>query len=272
MAGYVGRKRAVPVNSGTSGLHLLVRALGIGEGDEVITTPFSFIASSNCILYERAKPVFVDIEPDIANIDPSLIEDAIISRYVIRVGVDEPTPERQSAVRDHVMRRFQEAGIGCRPYFTPIHLQPFYRAEFGFKEGDSPSPSSRGARASPSRSTTTSPPRRSTTSPASSSGRWGRCGSRRAPARQAASLLKLPRRLGYPHGAVTPRTEARTRPVAGPGKRRARGWAKGGCGAGRTAGRGARKSRFASRKRPTPPCEPASFPASCAPPVPLCTL
>ncbi|MGE5586690.1 MAG: DegT/DnrJ/EryC1/StrS family aminotransferase, partial [Clostridia bacterium] len=58
--------------------------------------------------------------------------------HVIRVGVDEPTPERQSAVRDHVMRRFQEAGIGCRPYFTPIHLQPFYRAEFGFKEGDFP--------------------------------------------------------------------------------------------------------------------------------------
>ncbi|NLG79338.1 MAG: hypothetical protein GX492_05900 [Firmicutes bacterium] len=117
---------------------MLVRAFGIGEGDEVITTPFSFIASSNCILYERAKPVFVDIEPDTANIDPNLVEDAIISRYVIRVGVDEPTPERQSAVRDHVMRRFQEAGIGCRPYFTPIHLQPFYRAEFGFKEGDFP--------------------------------------------------------------------------------------------------------------------------------------
>ena len=58
--------------------------------------------------------------------------------YVIRVGVDEPTPERQSPVRDHVMRCFQEAGIGCRPYFTPIHLQPFYRAEFGFKEGDFP--------------------------------------------------------------------------------------------------------------------------------------
>ena len=82
--------------------------------------------------------MFVDIEPDTANIDPNLVEDAIISRYVIRVGVDEPTPERRSAVRDHVMRRFQEAGIGCRPYFTPIHLQPFYRAEVGLKEGDFP--------------------------------------------------------------------------------------------------------------------------------------
>ena len=46
--------------------------------------------------------MFVDIEPDTANIDPNLVEDAIISRYVIRVGVDEPTPARRSAVRDHV--------------------------------------------------------------------------------------------------------------------------------------------------------------------------
>jgi len=58
--------------------------------------------------------------------------------YVIRVGVDEHSHDRQSAVRDHVMRRFQEANIGCRPYFTPIHLQPFYRDTFGFKKGDFP--------------------------------------------------------------------------------------------------------------------------------------
>ncbi|MFY9133841.1 MAG: DegT/DnrJ/EryC1/StrS family aminotransferase [Bacillota bacterium] len=301
IADYVGVKHAIAVNSGTSGLHLLIRAFGIRDGDEVITTPFSFIASSNCIVYERAKPVFVDIEPDTANIDPRLIEDAITPRtkailpvdafgqpakldivrdiarrhglvviedscesigseykgiktgsaafadaavfafypnkqittgeggmvvtdddrvaflcksmrnqgrgeagvwlsherlgynyridelsaalgvvqmsrieelilkrkrvadmynkrlseipdvrlpciasevtrmswfvYVIRVGVDEPTPDRQSGVRDHVMKRFREAQIGCRPYFTPIHLQPFYRTEFGLKEG-----------------------------------------------------------------------------------------------------------------------------------------
>ena len=58
--------------------------------------------------------------------------------YVIRVGVDERLHDCQSAVRDHVMRRFQEANIGCRPYFTPIHLQPFYRDTFGFNEGDFP--------------------------------------------------------------------------------------------------------------------------------------
>lgn len=315
IADYVGRRHAIAVNSGTSGLHLLIRAFGIGEGDEVITTPFSFIASSNCILYERAKPVFVDVEPETGNIAPELIEAAITPRtkailpvdafgqparldsiraiadkhgipviedacealgssykgqmagsgtfsqaavfafypnkqittgeggmvvtdddkiaalcrslrnqgrreaeptedaaeafanlwlsherlgynyrmdelsaalgvaqmsrieeilakrervaelynerlgqvpgvklpyiapevtrmswfvYVIRVGVEEKTPERQAKVRNRVMKRLLENEIGCRPYFTPIHLQPFYRREFGYKEGDFP--------------------------------------------------------------------------------------------------------------------------------------
>lgn len=304
VAGYVGRKFAVAVNSGTSGLHLLVKAYGIGEGDEVITTPFSFIASSNCILYERARPVFVDVEPETGNIDPGLIERAVTPRtkailsvdafgqparldvirdiarrhglvviedacealgseykrhkagssafadsavfafypnkqittgeggmivtddevvarlcrslrnqgrgedgtwlvherlgynyrldelsaalglaqmeriegiitrrervarlynerlssipglqlpfvapevtrmswfvYVIRVGMEEPNPQRQVAIRNHVMQRLQQAGIGCRPYFSPIHLQPFYRSQFGYREGEFP--------------------------------------------------------------------------------------------------------------------------------------
>ncbi|MGE5551904.1 MAG: DegT/DnrJ/EryC1/StrS family aminotransferase, partial [Bacteroidota bacterium] len=276
----------------------------IEEGDEVITTPFSFIASSNCLLYERARPVFVDIEPETGNIDPNLIERAITPRtkailpvdafgqparldeirqiarrhgliviedaceslgseykgiktgngafadaavfafypnkqittgeggmivtddaetaglcrslrnqgrdesgpwlshvrlgynyrldelsaalglaqmrrldeivarrasvaelyqkrlarvpgvrlpytapavtrmswfvYVIRVGMDEPSAERQQAVRNRVMEELQYAGIECRPYFTPIHLQPFYRRFFGYREGDYP--------------------------------------------------------------------------------------------------------------------------------------
>jgi len=304
VADRVGRGHGIAVNSGTSGLHLLVRAFGLGDGDEAITTPFSFIASSNCLLYERARPVFVDIEPETGNIDPNRIEEAITPRtrailpvdafgqpgrldvireiadrhglaviedaceslgseykgiragngafgnaavfafypnkqittgeggmivtddngtarlcrslrnqgrgetgvwldherlgynyrldelsaalgvaqmerleeiiarraevaemyrqrlsslpgvrlpfvapevtrmswfvYVIRVGADAPTPERQRAIRDAVMNRFAAAGIGCRPYFTPIHLQPFYRERFGYKEGDYP--------------------------------------------------------------------------------------------------------------------------------------
>jgi perosamine synthetase len=76
-ANYIGTNHAIGVNSGTSGLHLVLRALGIKEGDEVITTPFSFIASSNCILYEKAKPVFVDVDEDTFNIDPKKIEEAI---------------------------------------------------------------------------------------------------------------------------------------------------------------------------------------------------
>lgn len=304
LASFVGCRHAVAVGSGTSGLHLLVRALGICDGDEVITTPFSFIASSNCILYERAKPVCVDIDLDTANINVDLIKAAITPRtkailpvdafgqpakldvirqiadrhglvvmgdsceslgseykgvkcgngayahgavfafypnkqittgeggmvvtddpeiahlcrsmanqgrgeagvwlsherlgfnyrmdemsaalgwaqmqrideiiqkrqhvadmynerlskipgiwlpfiapevtsmswfvYVVRVGTEEPRPERQSEVRNHVMEVLQKNEVGCRPYFTPIHLQPFYRDMFGFKEGDFP--------------------------------------------------------------------------------------------------------------------------------------
>jgi len=77
---YIGTKYAVGVNSGTSGLHILIRALGIKDNDEVITTPFSFIASSNCMLYERAKPVFVDVDKKTLNIDPCLINEAITKK------------------------------------------------------------------------------------------------------------------------------------------------------------------------------------------------
>ena len=77
VADYVGSNYAVAVNSGTSGLHLAVRALGIGEKDKVITTPFSFVASANCILFERAKPVFVDIDDKTFNIDVNKLEDTV---------------------------------------------------------------------------------------------------------------------------------------------------------------------------------------------------
>lgn len=74
IADYVGTKYAIAVNSGTSALHLAVKAVKIGEGDEVVTTPFSFIASANCILFERAKPVFVDIDHKTLNIDVNKLE------------------------------------------------------------------------------------------------------------------------------------------------------------------------------------------------------
>ena len=80
VAERAGRKYGIGVNSGTSGLHLCIRALDITEGDEVITTPFSFIATANCVLFERAKPVFVDIDPETYNMDPAAIEAAITPR------------------------------------------------------------------------------------------------------------------------------------------------------------------------------------------------
>ncbi len=79
-AKYIGTKRAVGVNSGTSGLFLCMLALGIGPGDEVITTPFTFIASATSIMMAGARPVFVDIDPVSLNIDPAKIEAAITAK------------------------------------------------------------------------------------------------------------------------------------------------------------------------------------------------
>ncbi len=79
-AARAGCRYGVAVSSGTAGLHLVLRGLGIGPGDEVITTPFSFIASANCILYVGATPVFVDICPKSLNMDPGLVERAITPR------------------------------------------------------------------------------------------------------------------------------------------------------------------------------------------------
>jgi perosamine synthetase len=77
LARYIGATHAVAVNSGTSGLHLCIRALGISEGDEVIVPSFAFVAVANALRYERATPVFVDIEPLALNLDPCRIEEAV---------------------------------------------------------------------------------------------------------------------------------------------------------------------------------------------------
>jgi perosamine synthetase len=82
IADYVHASNAIAVNSGTSGLHLCVRALDICDGDEVIIPSFTFIAVANAVRYERAIPVFVDIDPESSNIDPTKIEAAISSRTV----------------------------------------------------------------------------------------------------------------------------------------------------------------------------------------------
>jgi perosamine synthetase len=76
MQAHSGCRFAVGVNSGTAGLHLCVRAAGIGRGDLVITTPFSFVASANVMLFEQAVPVFVDVDPQTGNISPELVAQA----------------------------------------------------------------------------------------------------------------------------------------------------------------------------------------------------
>ena len=79
-AKFVGAKYGIATNSGTSALHVALLAAGIGEGDEVITTPFTFAATGNSILYTGARPVFVDIDPETFTIDPSKIEEAITDK------------------------------------------------------------------------------------------------------------------------------------------------------------------------------------------------
>ena len=79
-ADYVGCRHAIGLNSGTSALHVGLVSLGIGPGDEVITTPITFAASANVIVHQGARPVFVDVDPNTLNIDAALIEDSISER------------------------------------------------------------------------------------------------------------------------------------------------------------------------------------------------
>jgi len=79
-ADYIGCRHAIGLNSCTAGLHLALVALGIGEGDEVITTPITFPATANVIVHQRARPVFADIDPGTLNIDPDKIEERISTK------------------------------------------------------------------------------------------------------------------------------------------------------------------------------------------------
>jgi perosamine synthetase len=79
-AARLGVAHASAVSSGTAGLHLALRAVGVSDGDEVVTSPFSFVASANAVLYERARPVFADIDPVTLNLDPQAAAAAVTER------------------------------------------------------------------------------------------------------------------------------------------------------------------------------------------------
>jgi perosamine synthetase len=105
-AGHLGVAHASAVSSGTAGLHLSVRAAGIEAGDEVVTSPFSFVASANCVVYEGAKPVFCDIDRRTLNIDPAAAAAAVTERtagllpvHIFGYPADMPALERLAVDR-----------------------------------------------------------------------------------------------------------------------------------------------------------------------------
>jgi dTDP-4-amino-4,6-dideoxygalactose transaminase len=105
LAGLLGQPVSAVAN-GTAGLHLAIRAAGVEPGDEVVTTPFSFVASANCLLYENAKPVFCDIDPRTLNIDPAAAAAAVGDRttgllpvHIFGYPADMPELERLAGER-----------------------------------------------------------------------------------------------------------------------------------------------------------------------------
>ena len=105
-AARVGVAHACAVSSGTAGLHLALRAVGVEAGDEVVTSPFSFVASANAAVYEGARPVFADIDPVTLNLDPAAAEAAVTSRtkailpvHIFGYPADMPAFERIARAR-----------------------------------------------------------------------------------------------------------------------------------------------------------------------------
>ena len=113
-AAWLGVEDAVAVSSGTTALHLGVRALGWGPGDEVLTSPFSFVASANCLLYEGARPVFCDVDPETLNLDPAAAAAAVDERTVgilpVHVfGYPAAMPELEALAAEHGLGLLEDA-------------------------------------------------------------------------------------------------------------------------------------------------------------------
>ena len=114
LAAWLGAEDAVAVSSGTTALHLGVRQLGWGEGDEVLTSPFSFVASANCLLYEGARPVFCDVDPVTLNLDPGAAAAAAGERTagilpVHIFGYPAAMPELEDLAETHGLEILEDA-------------------------------------------------------------------------------------------------------------------------------------------------------------------
>lgn len=114
LSSYVGAKHAVAVNSGTSALDIAVGALELAPGSEIITTPFTFVASSNCILYNNCKPVFADIDPKTYNISPEQIRKKITPKtkaivYVDYAGQPCDIDEIKEIAQEHDLHLIEDA-------------------------------------------------------------------------------------------------------------------------------------------------------------------
>ena len=127
MAALCEAEHAIAVSSGTAALHLIVRGLNLGTGHEVITSPFSFVASSNCVLYEGATPRFVDVHPDTFVIDEEAIESAINenTRAILAIdifGHPAPWPHLTDIAQKHQLALIDDAceAPGARIANRPI--------------------------------------------------------------------------------------------------------------------------------------------------------
>jgi dTDP-4-amino-4,6-dideoxygalactose transaminase len=114
LAAWLGSVDAVAVSSGTAALHLGVRQLGWGAGDEVLTSPFSFVASANCLLYEDARPVFCDVDPLTLNLDPAAAAAAVGERTagilpVHIFGYPAAMPELEALAETHGLEILEDA-------------------------------------------------------------------------------------------------------------------------------------------------------------------
>ena len=138
-ASFVGAPHASAVSSGTTGLHLALRAVGVGDGDEVVTSPLSFVASANVVVYERAHPVFADIDPVTLNLDPEAAEAAVGERTrallpVHLFGYPADMPELERIASRHDLAIVEDAceALGARHRDGPAVGGRGHPAVFGF--------------------------------------------------------------------------------------------------------------------------------------------